>query len=106
MPLLTTSRSANHHPYHEAASVAINGGGFFVVVTVLEYQIVPALPFPVHGIASRNPKKSGIFCGAFRAFKLKWNPQKANTTLPTTFTQTYPVTDSVVITPDNYLQYL
>ena len=25
----------HHHPYHEAASVAINGGGFFVFVTVL-----------------------------------------------------------------------
>ena len=44
--------------------------------------------------------------GVFRAFELKWNPQKANRTIPAAFIQTYPVADAVVITPDNYLQYL
>ncbi len=44
--------------------------------------------------------------GTFRAFELKWNPRRATTTIPTLFTQTYPVSAAVVITPENYLEYL
>lgn len=44
--------------------------------------------------------------GEFRAFELKWNPQKASKPIPAAFTQTYPVADAVVATPDNYLRYL
>ena len=44
--------------------------------------------------------------GTFRAFELKWNPKRATTTLPTSFAQAYPVTEAVVVTPENYLDYL
>lgn len=44
--------------------------------------------------------------GTFHAFELKWNPKRATTTLPASFTQTYPVTEATVITPENYLDYL
>lgn len=44
--------------------------------------------------------------GAFRAFELKWNPKKANVAIPASFMQTYPVAEAVVITPENYLDYL
>ncbi|MBQ8969351.1 MAG: ATP-binding protein [Bacteroidaceae bacterium] len=44
--------------------------------------------------------------GQFCAFELKWNPHKANTSIPATFTKTYPVAEAVVVTPENYLQYM
>lgn len=44
--------------------------------------------------------------GVFTAFEMKWNPKKAKATIPSSFLKTYPVADSVIITPDNYLTYL
>ena len=44
--------------------------------------------------------------GAFRAFELKWNPKKGNAAIPASFMQAYPVAEAVVITPENYLDYL
>lgn len=44
--------------------------------------------------------------GMFRAFELKWNPKKANAAIPSAFMQAYPVAEAVVITPENYLDYL
>lgn len=46
------------------------------------------------------------FDGAFRAFELKWNPKRANANIPATFTKNYEVTEAVVITPENYLDFL
>ena len=44
--------------------------------------------------------------GTFRAFELKWNPKRSNVAIPAAFTQAYPVSEAVVVTPDNYLEYL
>ena len=44
--------------------------------------------------------------GTFRAFELKWNPKRSSTAIPAAFTQAYPVSEAVVITPDNYIEYL
>ena len=44
--------------------------------------------------------------GTFRAFELKWNPKRSNAAIPAAFTQAYPVSEAVVVTPDNYLEYL
>lgn len=44
--------------------------------------------------------------GTFRAFELKWNPKRNNAAIPAAFTQAYPVSEAVVVTPDNYLEYL
>lgn len=43
--------------------------------------------------------------GTFTAFELKWNPKKAATPLPKAFIEAYPVTQSAVITPDNWLDF-
>jgi len=44
--------------------------------------------------------------GMFTAFEMKWNPKKANTTLPAPFRNTYNVGQHVVITPENYTDWL
>ena len=44
--------------------------------------------------------------GTFRAFELKWNPKRSTAAIPAAFTQAYPVSEAVVVTPDNYLEYL
>ncbi len=44
--------------------------------------------------------------GQFTLFEMKWNPKKAQTTFPSTFLRTYPVKETAIITPDNYLEYL
>lgn len=44
--------------------------------------------------------------GMFRAFELKWNPKRNTAAIPAAFTQAYPVSEAVVVTPDNYLEYL
>jgi predicted AAA+ superfamily ATPase len=44
--------------------------------------------------------------GQMTAFEMKWNPKKANTTIPAAFLNAYDVKETVVITPDNYLDYL
>lgn len=44
--------------------------------------------------------------GEFSAFELKWNPKKANVTIPEIFKSNYPVKEFVTITPENYLTWL
>jgi hypothetical protein len=39
-------------------------------------------------------------------FEMKWNPKKANTSIPEAFLKAYDVKETVIITPDNYLDYL
>lgn len=44
--------------------------------------------------------------GRFTAFEMKWNPRKKATPLPASFLNTYPVEQSAVITPENYMEWL
>ena len=44
--------------------------------------------------------------GQFNVFELKWNPKKANTKLPSTFINTYPIRSTAIVTPENYLNFL
>ena len=44
--------------------------------------------------------------GQMTVFEMKWNPKKANTSIPEAFLKAYDVKESVIITPDNYLDYL
>lgn len=44
--------------------------------------------------------------GKFRIFELKASPSKGKTSFPSTFTNNYNIEQSVVITPDNYIEYL
>ena len=44
--------------------------------------------------------------GQMTAFEMKWSPKKANTSIPESFLNAYNVKESIVITPDNYLDYL
>ena len=40
------------------------------------------------------------------AFEMKWNPKKGKTTFPKSFLEAYNIKETVVITPDNYLDWL
>lgn len=44
--------------------------------------------------------------GVFTVFEMKWNPRKANTTIPQSFQNNYTIKESAIITPDNFLEYL
>lgn len=44
--------------------------------------------------------------GKFRVFEMKANPKKGNVSLPKTFMSNYDVSESMVVTPDNYLECL
>ncbi len=44
--------------------------------------------------------------GQFTAFEMKWNPRKRATAPPAPFLKTYPVAQSAVITPENYMEWL
>lgn len=44
--------------------------------------------------------------GAMTAFEMKWNPKKAHAALPASFLEAYPVKETAVITPDNYLDWV
>ena len=44
--------------------------------------------------------------GMMTAFEMKWNPKKGNTTFPHAFLEAYNVKETVVVTPDNYLDWL
>ncbi|MGM9713263.1 MAG: ATP-binding protein [Prevotella sp.] len=44
--------------------------------------------------------------GTFRAFEMKWNPKRANTSLPQSFITYYDVSTFSVVTPENYLDVL
>lgn len=44
--------------------------------------------------------------GVMTAFEMKWSHRKKNTPFPESFLKSYPIKDSVIITPENYLDYL
>ncbi len=44
--------------------------------------------------------------GQLSAFEIKWNPNKGKTSLPASFLNAYPIRQSVVVTPDNYLNLI
>lgn len=44
--------------------------------------------------------------GAYTAFEMKWNPRNTKVTIPSSFLNAYPVAETTIITPDNYLNYL
>ena len=44
--------------------------------------------------------------GSMTAFEMKWNPKKAHAALPASFLAAYPVKETAVITPDNYLDWV
>lgn len=44
--------------------------------------------------------------GRFSIFEMKWNPAKASTKFPQSFIDTYAPTETAIVTPENYLEYL
>lgn len=44
--------------------------------------------------------------GSFNVFEMKWNPKNANATIPASFMKAYPVANTAIVTPENYLDYL
>lgn len=44
--------------------------------------------------------------GQFTLFEMKWNPRRAHTQFPSAFTTTYDVKEKVVITPDNWIEWV
>ena len=44
--------------------------------------------------------------GTFDVFEMKWNPKNANVFIPASFLKAYSVTNTTVVTPENYLDYL
>lgn len=44
--------------------------------------------------------------GKFTIFEMKWNPKKAQTSFPDTFLKNYPIEETAVITPENYLEFV
>lgn len=44
--------------------------------------------------------------GAFSVFEMKWNPKKANTTIPQSFQKNYNVAEIAIVTPMNYLEHI
>lgn len=44
--------------------------------------------------------------GKFTVFEMKWNPKKAQTSFPDTFLKNYPIEETAVITPENYLEFV
>lgn len=44
--------------------------------------------------------------GEFSIFEMKWNPTKGNVKFPQSFMESYHPKQAVVVTPDNYMEYL
>lgn len=44
--------------------------------------------------------------GQFTVFEMKWNPRRANTQFPSSFLNAYDVKETVVITPDNWMEWV
>ena len=44
--------------------------------------------------------------GQFTAFEMKWNPKKSQTRMPKDFLESYPVAQTDIVTPYNYLEWL
>lgn len=46
------------------------------------------------------------FDGEFAVFEMKWNPRKNIASFPASFLRTYPVGQTAIVTPENYLEWL
>ncbi len=44
--------------------------------------------------------------GVFDVFEMKWNPSKANTSIPKSFMESYSVSSATIVTPENYVEFL
>ena len=44
--------------------------------------------------------------GKFSIFEMKWNPKKSDVKFPSSFINAYPIAESAIITPENYLTFL
>lgn len=44
--------------------------------------------------------------GGFNVFEMKWNPNKSNASIPKSFLESYPVSSTAIVTPENYLEYV
>ncbi|MBQ7663932.1 MAG: ATPase, partial [Bacteroidaceae bacterium] len=44
--------------------------------------------------------------GLFTVFEMKWNPKKSIVSFPKSFMEAYPVSQTFVITPENYTEFL
>lgn len=44
--------------------------------------------------------------GQFSLFEMKWNPKRASTQFPSAFLSTYDVREKIIITPDNWLEWV
>lgn len=44
--------------------------------------------------------------GTMTAFEMKWNPKKGSATFPQSFLEAYNIKETIVVTPDNYLDWL
>lgn len=44
--------------------------------------------------------------GTMTAFEMKWNPKKSRVRFPKAFLEAYPIKETIVITPENYLDWL
>lgn len=44
--------------------------------------------------------------GKFTVFEMKWNPKKAQTSFPDIFLKNYPMEETAVVTPENYLEFV
>jgi predicted AAA+ superfamily ATPase len=44
--------------------------------------------------------------GEISAFEMKWNPNKKGTPLPKTFEETYSPKQSIVVTPENFYEWV
>lgn len=44
--------------------------------------------------------------GSFKVFEMKWNPKNTNAVIPSSFLNAYPVANTTIVSPENYLEYL
>ncbi len=44
--------------------------------------------------------------GQFSLFEMKWNPKRASTQFPSAFLSAYEVREKIIITPDNWLEWV
>lgn len=44
--------------------------------------------------------------GEFSIFEMKWNPAKASVRFPQSFMEVYSPKQAVVVTPENYMEFL
>lgn len=44
--------------------------------------------------------------GRFSLFEMKWNPKKSRSSFPKVFLENYPIKETAIVTPDNYMEWL